>query len=92
VVEPTDACPDALPRIPPAHRGGVGRPVLPESAAWRRASLWWPADRAWLVATDIDGYSTYVGASHAAVEAVLADPDLDAVAVDPWTPLDSRYG
>ncbi len=67
-------------------------PVLPEPAAWRCASLWWPADRAWLVATDIDGYSTYVGVGHAAIEAVLADPDLDAVAVDPWTPLDSSYG
>ncbi len=49
-------------------------PVLPTPVEWRCASLWWPADRAWLVATDIDGYLTYVGASQAAIKAVLVDP------------------
>lgn len=67
-------------------------PVLPTPVAWRCASLWWPADRAWLVATDIDGYLTYVGGSRAAVDAVLTAPDLDAVAVQPSTPLDPSYG
>jgi len=67
-------------------------PVLPTPIAWRCASLWWPADRAWLVATDIDGYCTYLGGSQAAVDAVLADPALDAVAVHPTTPLDPGYG
>lgn len=67
-------------------------PVLPTPVEWRCASLWWPADRSWLVATDIDGYLTFVGGSHAAVEAVLADPALDTVRVQPSTPLDPSYG
>ncbi|MCZ2807024.1 hypothetical protein O2W18_18105 [Modestobacter sp. VKM Ac-2983] len=67
-------------------------PVLPTPVEWRCASLWWPADRAWLVATEIDGYLTYVGGSRTAIAAVLTAPDLDAVAVDPYTPLDPSYG
>jgi len=67
-------------------------PVLPTPMEWRCASLWWPADRSWLVATDIDGYLTFLGGSHAAVEAVLTHPALDAVRVQPSTPLDPSYG
>ncbi|MCK9894219.1 hypothetical protein [Frankia sp. AgB32] len=66
--------------------------ILPTPVPWRCASLWWPRDQSWLVATDIDGYLTYLGASHAAIRAVLADPALDAVAVRPETPLDPSYG
>jgi len=67
-------------------------PVLPTPVEWRCAGLWWPADRSWLVATDIDGYSTFVGGSHAAVDVVMAEPALDAVGVQPSTPLDPSYG
>jgi hypothetical protein len=73
--------------------GPVGAaPTLPALAPWFCASLWWPADRAWLVATELDGYLTYVGASRAAIDALLADPTLDAVPATPATPLDSSYG
>jgi hypothetical protein len=66
--------------------------ALPASVSWRCASLWWPEDRAWLVATEIDGYLTYVGASRSATQAVLDDSALDAVPVLPSTPLDPSYG
>ena len=36
------------------------------------ANLWWPDDRAWFVATDIDLMTTYVGGSAAAIADVLA--------------------
>jgi hypothetical protein len=42
------------------------------------ANLWWPADRAWLVATDVDLVSTYVGGSAACITELLASPDLEA--------------
>ncbi len=42
------------------------------------ANLWWPLDRAWCVATDIDLMSTYVGGSAACVAALLATPALEA--------------
>ncbi|WP_018506099.1 hypothetical protein [Parafrankia discariae] len=95
----TEAWKDRPTRVRTPHRayhlltGPVGAaPTLPAPVEWRCASLWWPADRAWLVATEIDGYRTYLGASRAALDAVLADPALDAVAVRPTTPLDPSYG
>jgi hypothetical protein len=43
------------------------------------ANLWWPADRAWCAATDVDHAWTYVGGARSAVDALLADPRLEAV-------------
>jgi hypothetical protein len=49
---------------------------------WEQSpSMWWPADRAWFVATEIDGYSTYVGGTAACVDAVVGHPDLEALTV-----------
>ena len=42
-------------------------------------NIWWPEDRAWCVATDIDLYDTYVGGSEDCIEAVLSHPDLEAL-------------
>jgi hypothetical protein len=61
------------------------------------ANLWWPADQAWCVVTDIDLRSTYVGGSAACVAELLATPGLEAVpatpddrvAIDPVNPLPS---
>ncbi len=98
-LEETQAWSDRPMRVRVPHRAYhlLGGPVsaarmLPTPAPWRCANLWWPADRAWLVATEIDGYLTYVGGSRAAIDAILAAPALDAVAVDPATPLDPSYG
>lgn len=55
---------------------------------YQSASLWWPDDRAWFVATEIDLNSTYVGGSDATVAAILASPDLEASSVAPDDPID----
>lgn len=44
-------------------------------------NLVWPADRAWFCHTDIDGLSSYVGATATAIEAVLGHAGLEAMAV-----------
>jgi hypothetical protein len=44
-------------------------------------NLWWPDDRTWCVGTDIDLMTTYVGASSACVEAMLADEELEVLVV-----------
>ena len=49
-------------------------------------NLWWPEDRAWCVATDIDLSDTYLGGSMECVEAVLGNPELEALS----TTLDAR--
>ncbi len=51
------------------------------------ANLWWPADRAWCVVTDIDGTSTYVGGSGACIAELLATPGIEAFAASPPDPV-----
>ena len=45
----------------------------------RSANLWWPADQAWCVATEVDFAWTYVGGPRSCIDAILADTRLDAV-------------
>jgi hypothetical protein len=62
------------------------RNLAPEP--WEQsANLWWPADRAWCVDTDIDLRSTYVGGSAACIADLLATPGIEAVRVDPDDPV-----
>jgi hypothetical protein len=46
--------------------------------AWQSANMWWPADHAWCVATEIDFAWTYVGASRDCIDRILADARLGA--------------
>ena len=47
------------------------------------ANLWWPADRAWCVVTDIDLVSTYVGGSAACIAELFAVDGLEVVPAAP---------
>lgn len=42
-------------------------------------NVWWPADRSWIVASEIDFCWTYVAGDRAAIDAVLADPNIEAL-------------
>jgi hypothetical protein len=42
-------------------------------------NVWWPADRSWIVATEIDFCGTDVAGDRATIDAVLSDPDLEAL-------------
>lgn len=61
----------------------VGTSSLSMAGGWRTPNLWWPEDRAWCVATEVDLMTTYVGGSHACVRQLLDDPWLEAAAVEP---------
>jgi hypothetical protein len=39
-------------------------------------NLWWPEDRSWIVVTEVDGYSTYLGGSRVTIGDVLASAGL----------------
>jgi len=56
--------------------------VSMETGFEQSPSLWWPADRSWCVATDVDLMSTYVGGSRECIDAVVAASGLEAWAVD----------
>jgi hypothetical protein len=51
-------------------------------------NLWWPEDRAWLVATDIDATSSYIACDAACFERLAASDDLEVLATDREAPLD----
>jgi hypothetical protein len=42
-------------------------------------NIWWPEDRAWCIASEIDHPYSYVGGSNELVEEVLAEPELEAL-------------
>lgn len=61
--------------------------LIRENHLWGDSpNIWWPEDRAWCVATDIDLFDTYVGGSRECIEAVLNNPDLEVLP----TTLDAR--
>jgi hypothetical protein len=50
----------------------------PRGVWWQSPNLFWPGDRSWCVASEIDFDSTLVGGSRALIDAVLAHPRLEA--------------
>ena len=44
-------------------------------------NIWWPEDRAWCVATEIDFMWTFVGGSQACIEQVVSHADLEALPI-----------
>ncbi|GAA2828408.1 hypothetical protein [Kribbella solani] len=62
--------------------GELARSLLPQSP-----NVFWPDDRAWCVATEIDLDSTYLGGTAELVAEVLADERLEAVRVEVTDPV-----
>jgi hypothetical protein len=55
---------------------------------WREAPhLIWPADRSWIVVSEVDFDSTLVGGSRKLIEALVAHPALEVYEVEPDTSL-----
>lgn len=48
-----------------------------------RPGIWWPDDRAWFVATDVDLDSTYIGGSAALASSLLNCPPLEVLPAEP---------
>jgi hypothetical protein len=59
----------------------------PLSGDGQTANLWWPADRAWCVASEIDLHWTYLAGPAGLVSALLADSRLEALPARPDDPL-----
>lgn len=71
---------------------GTSKPSGEEIAELFKSSrcspnLIWPADRSWLVASEVDFDSTLVGGSAALIEAIVAAPALESWPVEPTTSL-----
>ena len=77
---------EAAPRVKLEHRdcllfrGPVRAATAFRSDPWFQSpTLWWPDDRAWCVASELDIFSTYLGASPEAVRDLIAHPDLEVL-------------
>lgn len=55
---------------------------------YQSPNLWWPDDRAWLVATEIDLDTTYIGCADACRDAIRAAPELETFTIDPAARVD----
>jgi hypothetical protein len=55
--------------------GALGR--LDVGIGWGGPNLWWPEDRSWCVATEIDLPWSYVGGRAQVASAVLGEPRLE---------------
>lgn len=84
-------------RLPGREYHLLGGPIeaaiesaLPQSYTNQSPNIWWPDDRTWCVATEIDFNTTYVGCSDACRDDILAEPTLEASAIDPQTGIDWR--
>jgi hypothetical protein len=51
-------------------------------------TLWWPDDRAWCVASELDIYSTYVAGTKASIAALAAHSALEIIEVAPHQDID----
>jgi hypothetical protein len=58
-------------------------------AGWDSPNLFWPDDKAWCVATEIDLDSTYVGGSQELIDALLVDDRFETVPAHPDDPVDT---
>jgi hypothetical protein len=79
---------EAVPKVPMPNRPmvlfeGPLHAVTTSFARLRdqRANLWWPGDRRWCVATDVDLMSTYVGGNASCIAAVPAENQLETFPV-----------
>lgn len=48
-------------------------------AHWQPANIWWPDDRAWCVASEIDLMATYVGGSAECIAQLLGSDELEVM-------------
>lgn len=61
-------------------RGPLDDVLRSASQRWDQSpNLWWPADRAWVVATEVDFAWTYVGGSSELIRRLLGDTRLEAL-------------
>lgn len=66
---------------------GQMRRMLQQMGMVHSPTIWWPQDRAWLVHSSFDYDSTVVGGAPSLIEAIVSDPGIEALQVDPDTSL-----
>jgi hypothetical protein len=82
VPDPPPVPPLALPERPLLlYHGPLAAATAPCEPFEQTPTLWWPVDRAWCVASEVDFHSTYVGGSRRLVDRLLGDERIEALEV-----------
>jgi hypothetical protein len=63
--------------------GPIEAAIEPQPGSQQSASIWWPADHAWCVSTEVDLMSTYVGGSSPCIDEIVASGSFEAFKVKP---------
>lgn len=50
-------------------------------------TIWWPSDRSWIVVSQVDLDSTFIGCELSALQALVKDPDIEAWQVSRTDPI-----
>jgi hypothetical protein len=86
---------EIAPRVPLENRncllfrGPMSAATAFRSDPWFQSpTVWWPADRAWCVQSELDIYSTYVAPTSSAVHALIGHPMLEVVECSPEQDID----
>jgi hypothetical protein len=86
---------EIAPRVTLEHRncllfrGPVGAASVFRTDRWFQSpTLWWPADQAWCVASELDIYSTYIAATALAIRALVDHPALEVLECMPDQDID----
>ena len=68
-------------------RGRLDSGRIEQAFRSRSPNIWWPADRAWCIITDIDAMETWVGGSAVCIERILNHPQLEVlpITLDAWS-------
>ncbi|MGH2589761.1 MAG: hypothetical protein ACRDGW_03070 [Actinomycetota bacterium] len=63
---------------------GPLRSVIPlfDASGGQSPNLWWPGGRDWLVSTEVDGYSTYIGGARALIDDLVGSQLLETLETD----------
>jgi hypothetical protein len=70
-------------------RGPVSAATAFRTGPWFQSpTMWWPEDRAWCVASELDVYSTYVAATPSAIRALADHPALEVLECTPDQDID----
>lgn len=90
--EPPDPVPNPVrtgPRVELPHRtyflyrGPIEQALAFVESERQTPNLWWPEDRAWCVATEIDLDYTYIGGAPALIDDIVESDRIEALPADP---------
>jgi hypothetical protein len=65
------------------YRGAVEAAAALTEPAFQTPNIWWPADRSWCVASEIDLPWTYVGGCHRLIDGLLECEELETLPAGP---------